>query len=181
MTVTQPTTGPTATLPGQAPGPGFWRQDDSHFPNVVTRYFIEFNTELASDPQTWKGFRDYGLLVASFDFRLVNRYLYLRPRIAAAPEKPSSGSPPPVLLKLLFALHPELRYRKRRAALVFATKRWRQDRLRWQRELEPRLSEHLLALQQVDPTILDDAALRAHLHATRTAWIEAFQLHANLL
>jgi phosphohistidine swiveling domain-containing protein len=181
MTVTQPTTGPTATLHWQAPGPGFWRQDDSHLPTAVTGYAIEAIPELASNPETWKGFRDYGLLVASFDFRAVNGYAYMRPRIAAAPEKPSSGSPPPVLLKLLFALHPELRYRKRRAALVFATKRWRQDRVRWQQELGPRLRAHLLALQQVDPTTLDDTALRAHLHATRTAWIEGYQLHVNLL
>jgi rifampicin phosphotransferase len=176
MTVAKPT-----TLHWQAPGPGFWRQDDSHFPKAVTGYFIEAGRELASNPETWKGFRDYGLLVAALDFRFVNRYLYLRPRIAGAPEKPSRGSPPPVLLKLLFALHPELRYRKRRAALVFATKRWRQDRLRWQQELGPRLREHLLTLQQVDPTTLDDAALREHLHATRTAFIEGVQLHTNLL
>lgn len=181
MTVTERTTGPTTTLHWQAPGPGFWRQDDSHFPRALTGYTIEAFTEIASNPETWKGFRDYGLLVASLDLRAVNRYAYLRPCIAAAPEKPSRGSPPPVLLKLLFALHPELRYRKRRAALVLATKRWRQDRLRWQQELGPRLREHLLALQQVDPTTLDDAALREHLHATRTAWIEGHQLHFLLL
>ncbi len=180
MTVTQRTTGPTTTLHWQAPGPGFWRQDDSHFPKAVTGYFIEFFTETLSAPETWKGVRDYGLLVASLDFRAVNRYLYWRPRIAGAPEKPSRGSPPPVLLKLLFALHPELRYRKRRAALVFATKRWRQDRLHWQQDLGPRLRARLLTLQQVDPTTLDDAGLRAHLHATRTALIEAFQLHMHL-
>jgi rifampicin phosphotransferase len=181
MTVAHRTTGPTTTLHWQAPGPGFWRQDDSHDPNVATRYLIEFLTETFSAPETWKGFRDYGLLVAALDFRFVNRYLYLRPRIAAAPEKPSRRSPPAVLLKLLFALHPELRYRKRRAALVFTTKRWRQDRLRWQQELGPRLREYLLALQQVDPTTLDDAALRAHLHTTRMAFIEGVQLHMNLL
>ena len=181
MTMTQRSTGPTTPLHWEAPGPGFWRQDDSHVPNVVTSYLIEFLKAHVGDPQTWKGFRDYGLLVTSLDFRAVNRYMYVRPRIAGAPEKPSSGSPPAVLLKLLCALHPELRYRKRRAALVFATKRWRQDRLRWQQELGPRLREHLLTLQQVDPTTLDDAALRAHLLATRTAWIEGSQLHVNLL
>ena len=180
MTVTQQITGPTTTLQWEAPGPGFWRLDDSHFPKAATGYFIEALIEIASI-ETFQGFRDYGLLVASLDARDVNRYVYMRPRIAAAPEKPSSGSPPPVLLKLLFALHPELRYRKRRAALVFATKRWRQDRVRWQQDLGPRLRERLLALQQVDPTTLDDAALRAHLHATRKAFIEGAQLHFHLL
>ena len=118
MTVTQRTTGPTTTLHWQAPGPGFWRQDDSHVPQVATRYFIEIMIEIVGDPETWKGFRDYGLLVASLDARAVNGYVYMRPRIAAAPEKPSSGSPPPLLLKLLCVLHPELRYRKRRGYLL---------------------------------------------------------------
>ena len=181
MTVMQQTTGPTATLKWDAPGPGFWRHDDSHVPHVATRYSIELLIAIANDPETWKGFRDYGLLVASLDYRLVNSYVYMRPRIVGAPEKPSSGSPPPLLLKLLCVLHPELRYRKRRAARVFATKRWRQDRIRWQQELGPRLRERLFALQQVDLTILDDAALREHLHATRKAFIEGVQLHAQLL
>src|SRR5215470_20317718 len=118
MTVTERTTGPTTTLHWETPGPGFWRRDDSHAPKALTEYALEAFTAIVSNPETWKGFRDCGLLVAALDFRFVNRYMYIRPRIAAAPEKPSSGSPPAVLLKLLFALHPELRYRKRRAALV---------------------------------------------------------------
>jgi pyruvate,water dikinase len=180
MTVTHRTTGSTTTLQWEAPGPVFWRQDDSHVPGIATRYLIEFFTATFNNPETWKGFRDYGLLVTSLDVRFVNRFMYLHPRLACAPEKPSSGSPPPLLLKLLFALHPELRLRKRRAALALATKRWRQDRVRWQQELGPQLREHLLALQQVDPTTLDDVGLREHLHATRTTLIEGYQLHFQL-
>jgi len=183
MTVTQQITGPTTTLHWEAPGPGFWRLDDSHFPKAATGYFIEALTEIGSI-LTFQGFRDYGLLVAGYEVGAVNSYLYLQPRLAGAPAKSGRGrrgTPPPFLLRLLFALHPELRYRKKRAALAFATKLWRHDRARWQHELEPRLRARLQALQQVDPTGLDDAALHQHMHATRRAFFEGYQLHANLL
>jgi hypothetical protein len=183
MTVTQQITGPTTTLQWEAPGPGFWRLDDSHFPKAATGYFIEALIEIASK-ETFQGFRDYGLLVAGYEGGAVNSYLYLRLRLAGAPAKPGRGkrgTPPPFLLRLLFALHPELRYRKKRAALAFATKQWRQDRTRWQQELEPRLRARLQALQPVDPTRLDDAALRQHIHATRTAFFEGLLTVAKFL
>ncbi len=183
MTVTEQITGPTTTLQWEAPGPGFWRLDDSHFPKAATGYFIEALTEIGSI-LTFQGFRDYGLLVAGYELGAVNSYLYLQPRLAGAPAKPGRGkrgTPPRFLLRLLFALHPELRYRKKRAALAFATKQWRQDQARWQQELEPRLRARLQALQPVDPTRLDDAALLQHMHATRMAFFEGYQLHANLL
>ncbi len=183
MTVTQQITGPTTTLQWEAPGPGFWRLDDSHFPKALTGYFIEALTEIASI-ETFQGFRDYGLLVAGYEVGAVNGYLYERLRFAGAPAKSGRGrrgTPPRFLLRLLFALHPELRYRKKRAALAFATKLWRHDRARWQHELEPRLRAQLQALQPVDPTGLDDAALRQHIHATRRAFFEGYQLHVNLL
>ena len=94
---------------------------------------------------------------------------------------PIGGPPPASLLKLLLALHPELRYRKQRATETFATKRWRQDRARWQQELAPAFRQRLLALQQIDPAILGDAALREHLHAVRKALVVGYQLHFNLL
>jgi pyruvate,water dikinase len=64
---------------------------------------------------------------------------------------------------------------------VFATKQWRHGRAHWQHELEPQLRARLQALQHVDPTTLDDAALCQHTHATRKAFIEGYQLHFCLL
>jgi phosphohistidine swiveling domain-containing protein len=180
MTTTERTTDPTAALRWEPPGPGFWLLDDSHVTQVTTRYFMEALTEIGSDPQTWKGFRDYGLLLAGFAMGAANGYLYVRLRIAGAPDKPG-GPPPAFLLKLLLALHPELRYRKKQATETLATKRWRQDRARWQQELAPALREQLLIVQQVDPACLDDAALRGHLRTTRKALVEGYRLHFNLL
>jgi hypothetical protein len=174
--------GPTRTTPmtplqWEAPGPGLWGYDGSHFPKAATGYFIEALTELANNPETAQGFRDYGLLVAGYAVGAVNGYLYLQLRFVAAPAKSGQDrreTPPPLL-------DPELRYREKRAALVLATRQWRQDRARWQHELEPPLRARLQALQQVDPTRIDHAALRQHMHATRRALIEGYQLHFNLL
>ena len=182
MTMTERTRDQTATLSWEPPGPGFWLLDDSHVTQVTTRYFMEVLTEICSDPETWKGFRDYGLLLAGFTMGAANGYLYVRLRIAGAPDKPGRGGPLPAsLLKLLLSFHPELRYRKQRATETFATKRWRQDRARWRQELAPAFRQRLLAIQQVDPAILDDASLREHLHAVRKALVEGYQLHFSLL
>lgn len=182
MTMTERTTDSTVTLRWEPPGPGFWLLDDSHVTQVTTRYFMEVLTDICSAPETWKGFRDYGLLLAGFAVGAANGYTYVRLRIAGAPDKPGRGGPPPAfLLKLLLALHPEVRYRKQRATETYATKRWRQDRARWRQELAPAFRERLLAWQQVDPALLDDAALREHLHTVRKALVEGYQLHFNLL
>ncbi len=151
-------TTPMTPMQWEAPGPGFWGHDDSHFPKPATGYFIEALTEIARNPESTQGFRDYGLLVAGYAVGAVNGYLYLQPRFAGASEK--SGQ---------------------RAALVFANKQWRHDRARWQHELEPQLRARLQALQYVDPTTLDEAALRQHTHATRKAFIEGYQLHFRLI
>ena len=90
MTVMQQITGPTTTLQWEAPGPGFWRLDDSHFPKAATRYFSEALTEIAS-METFQGFRDYGLLVAGYEAGVVNSYIYERPLLAGAPAKPGRG------------------------------------------------------------------------------------------
>lgn len=98
MTTTERTTGPTATLRWEPPGPGFWLLDDSHVTQVTTRYFMEVLTEICNDPETWKGFRDYGLLLAGLAVGTANGYTYVRLRIAGAPDKPGRGGPPPAFL-----------------------------------------------------------------------------------
>jgi pyruvate,water dikinase len=116
------------------------------------------------------------LLLDHFDMRLVGGRPYLRPRPVGAPEK-ASGPPPKFIFKLLFWLHPELRYRKKRAVEVFASRLWREDRDRWRNELAPQLRQRLLELQQIDLTTLDDTALRIQVEATRQACLECWRIH----
>jgi pyruvate,water dikinase len=144
----------------------------------MTRYFATvFNPVF--DAGMREAFRSYGLPLDHFDIGMVGQRQYTRPRPIGAPEKP--GAPPPkFVFTLLFLLHPELRYRKKRAAEVFARKLWRQDSLWWHNELEPKLRRTNLALQQVDPAKLDDDALRAHIAATTQAFVEGGKLHFRL-
>ena len=166
------------TATWKAPGPGLWQRDDVHAPHAMTRYFATvFNPVF--DAGMRESLRSYGLPLDHFDIRMVGQRQYTRPRPIGAPEKP--GAPPPrFVFTLLFLLHPELRYRKKRAAEVFAKKLWRQDHLWWHNELGPKLRRTNLALQQVDPATLDDAALRAHIAATTDAFVEGGKLHFRL-
>lgn len=166
------------TATWKAPGPGLWQRDDVHAPHAMTRYFAAvFNPVF--DTGMREAMRSYGLPLDHFDIRMVGQRQYTRPRPIGAPEKP--GVPPPrFVFTLLFLLHPELRYRKKRAAEVFAKKLWRQDHAWWHNELEPKLRHTNLALQQIDPATLDDARLRAHLAATTKAFIDGGKLHFRL-
>jgi pyruvate,water dikinase len=127
-----------------------------------------------------EGFRNYGLVLDHFDMQFVGGRLYARARPVGALEKASS-SPAKFIFKLLFLLHPELRYRKKRAALVFATRLWREDRARWRNELAPKLRQRNLELQQIDLATLDDTALRLQVEATRQACFESWRIHFLLL
>jgi rifampicin phosphotransferase len=169
------------TPPWEAPGPGLWLRDDTHLPNAVTGYYRACLTEIfSSSAGLGEALRNYGLLLDHFDIRFVDGHLYLRPRPVGAPEKASSP-PPKFIFKLLFLLHPELRYRKKRAGEVFATRLWRQDRARWRNELAPKLRQRLLELQQVDLATLDDTALRMQVEATRQACLEGMRIHYLLI
>jgi rifampicin phosphotransferase len=166
------------TATWKAPGPGLWQRDDVHAPHAMTRYFATvFNPVF--DAGMREALRSYGLPLDHFDIRMVGQRQYTRPRPIGAPEKPGA-SPPRFVFTLLFLLHPELRYRKKRAAEVFAKKLWRQDHLWWHNELAPKLQRTNLALQQVDPATLDDATLRAHIAATTKAFVEGGTLHFRL-
>jgi len=170
----------TTHTPWQAPGPGLWRRDLTHFPDAVTRFNTEFLIEFFNSIGMREGFRNYGLLLDHFDIRFVGGRLYSRARPVGALERASS-SPPKFIFKLLFLLHPELRYRKKRAVEVFATRQWREDHARWRNELAPKLRQRNLELQQIDLATLDDTALRIHVEATRQACFESWRIHFLLL
>src|SRR5260221_3142324 len=160
----------------EAPGPGLWRRDLTHFPDAVTRFNTEFLIEFFNSIGMREGFRNYGLLLDHLDMRFVGGRLYSRARPVGALEKASS-SPPKFIFKLLFLLHPELRYRKKRAVEVFATRQWREDHARWRNELAPKLRQRNLELQQIDLATLDDTALRMQVEATRKACLEGWRIH----
>src|SRR5215212_8159026 len=95
-----------------APGPGRWQRDDEHVPGTVPPYMQAVLAQAISEGFA-EGFRNYGLLLERFDVRFVGQRMFGRMRAVGEPENPTPGrgAPPPLMFKLLFRVHPELRFR----------------------------------------------------------------------
>jgi pyruvate,water dikinase len=164
----------------QAPGRGRWEQDAEHVPGAITPYLFATSANLFAGMAD--GMRRYGMPLEGFDTALVAGRLYGRARpIGANPDRPGSpsGPPPALVLKLAFRLHPELRRRSRAAAETLRIRRWRIDAARWRNELEPTLRARNVELGRVDPGMLDDAQLAAHLERLDAAYADGFRLHGD--
>jgi len=142
-------------------------RDDVHFAGAMSGYLAALF--MPAFEEGWRnGFARYGLPIESLQTAVVGGRMFARVQPVGAPE-PKEGktpSPPPkFVMRVLFTLHPELRRRRKAAAETLATKRWRADRASWQGENGPALRGRCLELQAVDPSTLDDAALRDHIAA----------------
>jgi phosphohistidine swiveling domain-containing protein len=159
----------------QAPGPGLWMRDPAHQTSAWTRYLCAMILP-AFDRGYREGFARYGVIIDHLDAKIVNGWLFARPRPVGAPEKP--GNPPPKLVvKALFLLHPELRRRAKTAREVFRTRPWRQEAERWYGEEREGLRRRNLELQAVDLEALDDTELQRHLAAATHLFVEGTTIH----
>src|ERR1700694_4651337 len=157
------------------PGPGSWMRDPDHQTSAWTRYLCAMLLP-AFDRGYREGFARYGVIIDHLDARIVNGWLFARPRPVGAPDKP--GSPPPKLIvKAMFLLHPELRRRANTAREIFRTRSWRQDAERWYGEERDALRRRNLEIQAVDPEGLDDTDLQRHLAAATDAFVEGTTIH----
>ena len=143
------------------PGPGVWELEATHMVRPLSRSVEAIFPDAATE-----GFRQttarYGLLLDHLEFKVVNRFLYICARGVGAP-KAAKGPPPKFIFKLLTKLHPEVRRRIRTIKEVFATRRWREDVTRWDREWKPAITRENTDLQNVDLRALDGQQLSAHL------------------
>ena len=81
-----------------------------------------------------------GVLADHLRRKFVGGRMFARPKPLGAPDpKPGkTPSPPPkAVVRMLFAVHPELRRRKKAAKETFATHRWRADRAAWRTQHAP--------------------------------------------
>src|SRR5437588_532059 len=135
------------------PGPGSWMRDPAHQTSAWTRYLYAMLLP-AFDRGYREGFARYGVLLDHLEVRILNGWMFARPRPVGAPEKP--GNPPPKLIfKAMFLLHPELRRRAKTAREIFRTRAWRKEAEHWYNEERDRVAEAIRS----DPKAL--AALRA--------------------
>src|SRR5687768_1386491 len=129
----------------EPPGPGSWTVDAVH----VVRPFSRFQAEI-HPPNLHAGFREsarrYGLLIDTLDWRMVNGFAYFAVPPVSAEEVPA---------------------RFRAAEEALERKLWRDDMERWEREAKPAAIEAHLALQAVDPKVLGQDDVLAHLDRCR--------------
>lgn len=141
----------------EAPGPGSWTQDATHFPRPVTAYtFSVFKDGFTA------GFREgaarYGLLLSHLDYQRVNGFMYSQ----RVPIDGDGG---------------ELEHRFAAAQAAFASRLWREDLERWDSHYKPDSIRRNRALQSVAVASLDTAALRRHLEAVFENAREMFYRH----
>jgi pyruvate,water dikinase len=167
---------PTFTeLRFDAPGPGPWELERTHFTRPVSRF--------AADPLTRgmpRGFAEgserYGNMLSHLKPAWVHGFMYAQAVVHGAPEG-ASGPPPKPLLWLLMRLHPQMRARVAKQRRAFETKQWRKDLEQWDRVDRPRATERNLAIQAVNPALLDKEGLVDHLRRAQANMEDMMALH----
>ncbi|HET7718644.1 MAG TPA: hypothetical protein VFK43_01670, partial [Acidimicrobiales bacterium] len=159
-----------------APGRGQWERDEAHQAAPFCGYMADFFGH-HFNPGFVAAFARYGVLLDHFEVAAVRGWLYFRPRPVGAPDKPGSGLPPKPVFKALFALHPGLRSRRKAATAAVSARRWYEDAARWDHEGREGFRRRLRALQAVDPTGLDEAALATHLAQAHDLLADGFRQH----
>ena len=147
----------------EAPRPGAWEIDLTHFPRAMTNFSSgvftsEFRRGMA------EGTKMYGILLDHIEMVPIHGFMYGAPRPVGAPLD-AKGPPPKPIFKLLTWLHPEIRRRIRTSKDAIATRSWLKDLAHWDNVVKPQAIREHLAVQNVDPLALDDRGLVEHLHA----------------
>jgi pyruvate,water dikinase len=134
----------------EAPGAGSWELESTHFQRPISRFVSA--AFLSGFPRGFsEGTARYGMLIDHIEPAIVNGFLYTR--LALFGEDGPGGRAEPAAMQA----------RIMTSAAAFAQKRWRADLTEWDDVDRPAaVSEHQ-ALQVVDPTVLPDEELAAHL------------------
>jgi rifampicin phosphotransferase len=155
----------TMTRSFEAPGPGAWELDQTHFVRPLTPFFAEMIAEPFARG-FGEGTRRYGLLLDTLVPHPVHGLGYMQARAVGAP--PGATKPPPKLLfKGMQIFHPEVRRRIATSRAAFEEKRWREDLRRWDEEVKPASNRIHRQLQAVRVEALGARDLEEHLVACR--------------
>jgi phosphohistidine swiveling domain-containing protein len=127
------------------PGPGFWELDPVHFPRPATRYWTDVHPE-PFRRGTQEFSRAYGLLIDGLDMQYVNGFAYKSVRPVPDADVPE---------------------RFRRAEEALDRKLWREQLRDWTETVKPQSIRAHRALQSIDPDVLSDGDLAAHLSRCR--------------
>jgi hypothetical protein len=164
------------------PGPGQWACDRSHMPPGCTPVMQHIaSTSMGAGMR--RVFEEFGTPLDTIDARFVNGQFYSRMRPLIRPDKPSTRLPPLFVLKLATRLHPEMRRRNNTAGRVLVEQPWQEVIDDWRLGGKAVIVAANLALQDVDLSSLDDAAVLAHVHRCidhcLVNWEHHFWLHGH--
>ncbi len=170
------TTGRTAGLDFEAPGPGVWQRDEDHWPRPVPASYREIYPD-ATVPYVKEWTSRYGLLLDYFETAFVNGFGYARMHAVGEPEGGGSGPPPKLVFKVLVRLHPQLRARRRAAERALEERLWLADLRRWEEEAKPAIVADNRANAAVDRAGLSDAELLEHVDECRETLRRLIGIH----
>lgn len=133
-------TGPVDTAPDthltfESPTGHAYARDVDHQGRPRTR-LMEAGFEQAMADGFADTFSRYGLPLSHAELVHVHGWGYLRMVPVGGPDRPGAGAPPPVVLKVLTRLSPELRRRERRARQALEDRLWLRDAETWTQERE---------------------------------------------
>ena len=97
-----------------APGPGFWELDRSHFVGGETPLIQHIQAQ-AMPAGMRKVFAELGTPADTLDCGFVNGFMYTRLRPLIAADRPAKNLPPRFVLRAVGRFHPEFRRRTKAA------------------------------------------------------------------
>lgn len=157
-----------------APGPGVWQLDVSHFSRPLTRYIRDRYCVAYEEGQALSLAR-YGMPLRTIGARTVDGFLYIQPMPLSGP--PGAAPPPDFVLRLLCRIAPPLRRCRKIATQALESRQWREDARRWSEEVWPRLQAAHERDQGVDLVALSDAELLEHLDRVTDTFFESMVAH----
>ncbi|MEY2583718.1 MAG: rifampicin phosphotransferase [Ilumatobacteraceae bacterium] len=164
----------------QAPGPGYWELDRSHFVGGETP-LVQHIQAHAMPAGMRKVFAELGTPADTLDCRFVNGFMYTRLRPLIAADRPAKNLPPRFVLRAIGRFHPEFRRRTRAAERARIERPWRRVIAEWEHGGRALIESRNLALQKVELGELDNPTLIEHANEVvehcRTSWEHHFWLH----
>lgn len=160
----------------EAPGPGSWSLDRSHFPGGTTPIVQSLMRE-AMPAGMERVFAEIGAPIRRIDSEFVHGFNYTRVRPLVGGDRTVTKLPPLPLLKLVARLHPEFRRRRDRARALLRDKPFLDVVSEWNDEIRPRLRTANRAFQDVDLGALTDDELRGHVGRLLEHCRQQLELH----
>src|SRR4051812_5158288 len=164
----------------EAPGPGYWELDRSHFLGGETP-LVQYIQANSMPLGLRRVFAELGTPADTLDCQFVNGYMYTRLRPLIAADRPAKSLPPRFVLKAIGRFHPEFRRRTKAAERAQTERPWRKVIADWEHGGRALIESRNLAIQKVDLTELDDPTLIEHAQEVvehcRASWEYHHWLH----